>query len=65
MSCETLTLYVDIRYRMSDLRYPMSFFTATPCCPNHPGTPSHALGIWAEPFEQYAHPLGLALGEQW
>ncbi len=36
----------------------------TPCCPNHTWTPSHAVGIWTEPFEQYAHSLGLASGEQ-
>ncbi len=42
----------------------MSFFRATPSCPNHPWTPSHAVGIWAEPFEQRTHPVGLASGEQ-
>ncbi len=64
MSCQTLTSYVGIRYRMSDLRYRMSFFTATGCCPNHPGTPSHAVGILAEPFDLWAHPVGLASGKQ-
>jgi hypothetical protein len=33
-------------------------------CSNHPGIPSHAVGIWAEPFEQRVHPVGLASGEQ-
>jgi hypothetical protein len=27
-------------------------------------TPSHAVGIWAERFEQRADPVDLALGEQ-
>ncbi len=45
MSYQTLTSYVGILYLMSDLRYLMSFFTATPCCPNHPGTRSHAVGM--------------------
>jgi hypothetical protein len=49
---------------MSDLRYRMSFFTATPCCPNHPGTPSHAVGVWAKPFDLCAHTVGLASGKQ-
>ncbi len=48
---------------MSDLRC-MSFFRVTPCRSNHPGTPSHAVGIWVERFEQRAHPVGLASGEQ-
>ncbi len=33
---------------MSDQLYHMSFFRTTPCCPNHPGTPSCAVGIWTE-----------------
>jgi hypothetical protein len=47
---------------MSDLRYRMFFFRATPCChgPNHQGTNSHAVGIWADPFDQCSHPGGLA-----
>jgi hypothetical protein len=49
---------------MSDLQYRMSFFRATPRCPNHPGTPSHAVGIWAKPFELCERLLGLVSGEQ-
>jgi hypothetical protein len=42
----------------------LSLFRVTPCCHNHPWTPSHAVGIWAVPFEQHEHPVGLVLGEQ-
>ena len=49
---------------MSDLRCHMSFFRATPCGSNHPGTPSHALDIWTDRFEQGAHSVGVASGEQ-
>jgi hypothetical protein len=53
-----------IQEHMFDLLYRMSFFTATPCCPNHPVTQSHAVGIWAEPLDLCAHPVGLTSGEQ-
>ncbi len=49
---------------MSDLRCRISFFRATPCGSNHPGTPSHALDIWTDRFEQGAHSVGVASGEQ-
>ncbi len=49
---------------MSDLRCRISFWGATPCCLNHHGIPSHSVDIWAEPFEQRAHPAGLQAGEQ-
>ncbi len=54
---------------MSDLRWRISFFRATPCGRNHPGTCQHtgrtyAASIRAERFEWRAHPVGLASGEQ-
>ncbi len=42
----------------------VTVFRATPCGRNHPATPSCAVSIWAERFEQCAHPVGLASGEQ-
>jgi hypothetical protein len=42
----------------------MSFFRETPSCSNHPRNPSHAVGIWAEPFKQHKHPVALASGEK-
>ncbi len=56
--------YVYIRCRRSDLRCPVSFSRATPRCCKHPRTPSHAVGIWAEPFAECTHPVGLASGEK-
>jgi hypothetical protein len=49
---------------MLDLRYRMSFFRATPCCPNHPGTPLPCCGHMGRTFWRVCASLRPRIGRE-